>query len=73
MPPAEERLEYMLALVCSTLANVNRGKSSRVFKPEDFLPKWGGVEKMDPAMQYKALECMARMHNATVEAKHGNH
>lgn len=26
-------------LVASTIANVNRGKSRRVFKPTDFMPK----------------------------------
>src|SRR5690606_968812 len=29
-------------IVSSTIANVNRGKKGRRFKPDDFTPSWGG-------------------------------
>lgn len=35
-PPAEF---WRAGMVASVLANVNRGKNSKPFKPEDFMPK----------------------------------
>ena len=28
------------AIIASTIANANRGKRGRAYKPEDFLPNW---------------------------------
>jgi hypothetical protein len=36
---AEKRLDYRTALLCSVIANVNRGKKQKAFKPDDFMPR----------------------------------
>ena len=44
-PWGEEREDWRAAMVASTIANVNRGKSQKPFKPEDFMPDVGGKRK----------------------------
>jgi len=39
-PLGPERLDYLAAAVQATLANVNRGKRQKAFKPVDFAPPW---------------------------------
>lgn len=34
----QEWLNYRAALICTVLANIWRGKNTKVFKPEDFMP-----------------------------------
>jgi|GEM_PF-882201 len=36
------RVDVVAGIVSSTIANVNRGKKGRRFKPDDFTPSWGG-------------------------------
>ncbi len=43
-----DRLEFMLAQVCTTVYNTSaaRGKNSKVAKPQDFIPPyWSGVRR----------------------------
>ncbi|MGB0745222.1 MAG: phage tail assembly protein T [Opitutales bacterium] len=35
----ERRMDARFALVCSTLANIHRGKGKPAYRVEDFLPK----------------------------------
>ena len=44
-PWGEERLEIMLAQICSLLANQWRGKGQRAARPQEFLPDYGGLRK----------------------------
>lgn len=39
------RTENMLAIVASVIANVNRGKKTKPFTPEDFLPQYAAPKK----------------------------
>lgn len=39
-PFGEEREDLRMGIICSTIANANRGKNSRAFKPQDFIPKF---------------------------------
>lgn len=36
---AEERAYYRTGIIASVIANVNRGKNTKAYKPEDFMPK----------------------------------
>ena len=36
---SQKRLDYRAALICSVIANVNRGKRQKAFKPKDFMPR----------------------------------
>lgn len=33
-----KREQFYSAMICSVIANTNRGKGSRSFKPSDFMP-----------------------------------
>jgi len=33
-------LDFLAGIVAATIANVNRGKAQKAFKPEDFMPKY---------------------------------
>jgi hypothetical protein len=35
-----ERADMHAAIVASVIANANRGKGQKAFKPEDFMPRW---------------------------------
>jgi hypothetical protein len=39
-PFGQEREDFRMGQVCSTVANSNRSKNSKVFSPEDFIPKF---------------------------------
>lgn len=40
-----ERADYRSALICSVIANVNRGKGQKPFKVQDFMPQESGPKK----------------------------
>lgn len=33
-------LDFLAGIIAATIANVNRSKSQKAFKPEDFMPKY---------------------------------
>lgn len=39
-PWGEERDDLRMAIIASTIANVNRGKNSKAFSPQDFMPQF---------------------------------
>jgi hypothetical protein len=39
-PWGEERDDLRMAIIASTIANVNRGKNTQAFKPQDFMPSF---------------------------------
>ena len=39
-PIGMERADMHAAIVASVIANSNRGKGQKAFKPEDFMPNW---------------------------------
>ena len=40
-------------IIASTIANVNRGKNSKMLGPEDFIPKFGEVEKKEKMQSFE--------------------
>jgi hypothetical protein len=40
-PLGPSRADQLAALVAAVIANANRGKRGRTFKPADFMPRWG--------------------------------
>jgi len=40
-PFGEERADYRAAIGHALLANINRGKRSKTYTPEDFMPRFG--------------------------------
>lgn len=39
-PWGEERDDLRMGIIASTIANVNRGKGQKAFKPDDFMPQF---------------------------------
>jgi len=39
-PWGEDREDLRMGIISSTIANVNRGKGGRTYKPSDFIPKF---------------------------------
>lgn len=37
--PLEYRADLRAGIICSVIANVNRGKKQKAFKPTDFMPE----------------------------------
>lgn len=60
-PFGQELGFYQSAIISSVIANVNRGKNSRSYKPEDFIPKMylGEKKKQSVEEMRKILMAMA--------------
>lgn len=43
-PMGQLRLDYLFAQLQATVANANRGKRGKTYKPADFAPKWANKE-----------------------------
>lgn len=39
-PLGDARLDYLFANLAAVVANVNRSKRQRPYRPEQFIPKW---------------------------------
>lgn len=55
-PFGEERDDLRMGVISSTIANVNRSKNSKVYKPQDFIPKFGEQHRQTWQQQLKAVE-----------------
>lgn len=44
-PLGPERLDYLFAQLQATIANANRGKRGKTYKPADFAPRWADRER----------------------------
>jgi len=72
--PFGEAAHYLrTGIIASTIANVHRGKDSRAFTPEDFMPLTFKAEvKPQDAKSIKArLLAIAEYQNAIVKARGG--
>lgn len=43
-PFGEERDDYRTGIIASTIANVNRTKNSKIYTPDDFIPKFNNSD-----------------------------
>jgi len=43
-PFGEDREDLRMGILASTIANSNRGKNTKPFTPQDFIPKIGTVQ-----------------------------
>lgn len=62
-PFGEEREDLRMGILASTIANVNRGKSQRAMKPNEFIPEfrnWGAGGK-EAAVANKMKQTMLGM------------
>ena len=54
-PWGEERADYRSGMIASVIANVNRGKGGRRYKPQDFMPKFGLSKKQKPVKEMRNI------------------
>jgi hypothetical protein len=72
-PLGGRRADIHAGIIASVVANCNRAKNGKAFKPEDFIPKWGERQKAaDPAMLARKLDMFTKIHNASIENKASN-
>jgi len=74
-PLGEWRADLRAGIVAATLANVNRGKAQKPFKPEDFMPDFAGVAPSagsgagaDPLSIFGMLAARGNQNNTAEEA-----
>ena len=68
-PWGEERADLRSAIVASVVANANRGKRGKTFKPADFMPQFGVKEKKTAKELKAKFGMFTKMHNATIKRK----
>lgn len=68
-PFGEERADLRAGIISSTVANVNRGKGGRTYKPQEFMPKFD-KPKQTWQEQLKVVELLNKTFNG--EDRRGN-
>ncbi|MFA5162089.1 MAG: DUF4035 domain-containing protein [Elusimicrobiales bacterium] len=66
-PFGEERADLRAGIIAATGANVFRGKGIKPYKPQDFMPKFGG-ETQD----WRQMLAKVRIINAALGGKYGD-
>lgn len=59
-PITQDRGDAQAALICQTLANVNRGKGQPAFRVEQFMPKYGRKHEKPSLRSQFQLLCAAK-------------
>jgi hypothetical protein len=57
-PFGEERQDIRAAMICCTLANVNRGKNQTAYKISDFLLRFDPKPEQTPEEMKAILKCI---------------
>lgn len=66
------RFDYLFAQLQATIANANRGKRGKSYKPSDFAPRWADTsrwpwsekEQTGPQSDQEMLEVVKSLHRA---------
>jgi hypothetical protein len=53
-PWGEDRADLRAGIVASTIANANRGKNAKPFKPDDFMPRFEPETEEEAAAKFIA-------------------
>ena len=61
----QERQDFRAALICSVIANVNRGKRQKPYKPGDFMPR--EKKKQSPGEMLSVVKAMQAAWNKGVD------
>jgi hypothetical protein len=65
-PLGATRGDIQAGIVAATIANVNRGKSSRHFKPSDFMVQWDRPRAQTPQAMRSLMIALTRKLGGTV-------
>ena len=59
-PLGPERADLHAGIIAATIANANRGKGKRRFRPADFMPKWDRPRATTPSAMANMLKTLTR-------------
>lgn len=69
-PFGEERADLRSGIIAATIANANRGKGSKRFKPSDFMPQFKKrVRRQSVDEMKQTLRAFTAAHNAAMKTK----
>jgi len=69
-PFGNERIDWLFGQLCCILANINRKKNSKSFKPKDFIPEWGKSSKRQTGRDmFMVLKAFAATRKDTIWKK----
>ena len=70
-PFGEERADLRAGIIAATIANANRGKGSKRFKPSDFMPQFKRrtARRQTPDQMKQILKTYAAAHNEAMKQK----
>lgn len=68
----DERADLRSGIVASVIANVNRSKRGKSYKPSDFIPKFGPKKKQSVDEMRTLLTNFARVHNPMISGAKKN-
>jgi hypothetical protein len=71
-PLGPERGDVQAAVIASTIANVNRGKRGKIFKPKDFMPQWSRPGARTPDAMRSMLVALTRRFGGKVKTGEGD-
>lgn len=64
-PLGPERLDILAAIIAATIANANRTKKGKAFKPADFMPNWGQATRAaQPQTEHDHLRLIRGLNRA---------
>lgn len=71
-PLGAERADVRTGIIAATIANVNRGKRGRAFKPKDFIIEWDRPAARTPqAMRNMLLSLTRRFGGKVIDGDAG--
>ncbi len=62
-PMGEQRADLRMGIMAATLANVNRGRGQRAFKPADFMPQFEERQPTSPDVMWERAVAITTQHN----------
>lgn len=70
-PLGPDRGDYQAGVIAATIANVNRKKNSRKYRPADFIPRWMREAAKTPEQMRTKLIELTRLFGGTVLGEDG--
>lgn len=71
-PLGPARGDTQAGVVASTIANVNRGKNGKKYKPADFIPQWSRPGARTPGQMRTKLIELTRLFGGRIKGEGGD-
>lgn len=72
-PFGDRRLDLLVGQICALIANVNRSKDTKAYKPADFMIPWDQkpAERQSPSQMLAMMKILQAAQNAKVAQMEG--